>query len=282
MLHFEVNNELVKLKTNWEEINLLEAINVLKISLTLPESLRAIYAEKLSEEPDEDKVEKLLSSITEEETFKTIPVVYGNLIKALSDISPKTLNQIPSESRRALYAQYIQPIVLGLLFAPTYEYKSPRFFEFEGVKYFLPNVLKIEDLEVPGIDLTAIEFTEAADLQIAASQMEAGRLENASKIVAILCRPEGEEYDEKVMLQRALSFQKLPMSVVWEVFFCLRESLIILQLHAQRSFLGQEIRKAKNHSKSKHTVGILQLLKLPKQERLAALKKLRSRKLKIS
>ena len=71
---------------------------------------------------------------------------------------------------------------------------------------------------------------ETDDILKAAHDMDGGRLDVAANIVSILCRPKAEDgkvekYDEARSLERAQTFLDLPMSIVWEVFFCTHEQL---------------------------------------------------------
>lgn len=109
--------------------------------------------------------------------------------------------------------QVIRPLyLLGL-----YEPRNIREFEFEGTKYLLPKFSSdgFGGL-LPMAEETTEAFAESNDLYMA--------LENPYQalplIVAILCRPEGEQYDELKARERAEVFKGLSCSVAFEVFFC--------------------------------------------------------------
>lgn len=98
-----------------------------------------------------------------------------------------------------------------------YEPRSCDGFDFEGVRYCMPvSVTDGFGGYMPMAELTAEEWAESNDLRIASSHP----VEYAHFIVAILCRPEGEPYNEKTARARAEKFKALPCSLALDVFFC--------------------------------------------------------------
>lgn len=264
MVNISVNSIPYRLKDQWRDITLQEAIELYKLAMKIPEYIRDAYGEQLKDEPDQKRIDKLLAQITIEDQRKHLPTIYGEMIELLSNIPSEVLNNIWSEQRKAVYDRYLSPLVLGLLFWPNFESNGKEYFTHKGKRYYLPKSLELFGYNRPGVDLTALEFCEYSDLQIASDHMEEGRLAHASKIIAILCRPEGEKYDEVVCGRRSNEFLTLTMDKVWEVFFSLIDSAIILQ---QRSLLStlQAENQAESGLKSKLTVGMRALLKLPKR-----------------
>lgn len=116
------------------------------------------------------------------------------------------------------FAPAFEMNVLRPLYHPgLYEPNEFDGFDFEGVRYRMP--LSIADGfggVMPMADTTAEEWAESNDLRIASARP----VEYMHLIVAILCRPEGEAYDEKVARERAERFRQLPCTVALDVFFC--------------------------------------------------------------
>lgn len=110
-------------------------------------------------------------------------------------------------------------------------------FDFEGETYLLPK-FSADGFggEMPMAEETADTFAESNDLYLACENA----LDNMPLIVAILCRPEGEEYDEKVARERAEAFKRLPMSVALEVFFCK-----LIRMSTFLGFMGEHLEKLK-------------------------------------
>lgn len=65
-------------------------------------------------------------------------------------------------------------------------------------------------------DETAESWAESNDLYLASENP----YDCMALIVAILCRPEGEKYDEMKARERAEEFRQLPAYIAFEVFFC--------------------------------------------------------------
>jgi hypothetical protein len=91
-------------------------------------------------------------------------------------------------------------------------------------------------MEVPGVGLSALQFTQSADFFSAMNKVAEGAYDKMRYAIAILCLPKGEKYDEQKMFERAELFEDLPMSVVWEVFFFIQHSLERSVVHTLNSF----------------------------------------------
>ena len=98
-----------------------------------------------------------------------------------------------------------------------YEPKGIKSFEWDGVEYHLPKMTAdgFGGL-LPMAEETAESWAESNDLHIASENP----YECMPLIVAILCRPEGEPYNELTARQRSEVFKQLPVSIAFEVFFC--------------------------------------------------------------
>jgi hypothetical protein len=276
MIKLEIHSEQVNLKDQWSDITLKEAIALYKVAKKLPDHVVSLYEEKLKDKPDEKLIDQLSEKITIEEHQKKLPQIYGELIALLSNIRPELLKKLGPGERRVLYDHFLAQFVLGLLFWPAYKSEGIAYFSYKGTKYFLPMSSTLHNYIRPGVDLSALEFTEVADLQIAANHLEEGRFTHASKIIAILCRPKGETYDEQICGNRANEFLSLTMDKVWEVFFSLVECTIISQQHSLLSTLQAELDQLKD-SKLKHTAGTPALSRLRKLVPLVHSKKLKKR-----
>jgi hypothetical protein len=109
-----------------------------------------------------------------------------------------------------------------------YEPKGIKSFEWNGVEYHLPKMTAdgFGGL-LPMAEETAESWAESNDLHIASENP----YECMPLIVAILCRPEGEPYNELTARQRSEVFKQLPVSIAFEVFFCkLTQTITIASL----------------------------------------------------
>jgi hypothetical protein len=108
-------------------------------------------------------------------------------------------------------------IIRPLYMLGVYEPIGIESFEWEGVEYKLPRMTAdgFGGL-LPMSDETAESWAESNDLYLASENP----YDCMALIVAILCRPEGEKYDEMKARERAEEFRQLPAYIAFEVFFC--------------------------------------------------------------
>lgn len=200
-----------------------ESLDAEKISI--PYNLEALTIGQAQEiykalAEDEDYTDYLSGNIKEEvwssalldyarKAMRVIAVVGGfdkSAVDALTD--EEVIRFAPNFELQVLRPLY----QLGM-----YEPREFEGFDFEGVHYRMP--LSINDGfggVMPMADTTAEEWAESNDLRVACSNPG----EYMHLIVAILCRPEGEKYNERVARERAERFKQLPCSVALDVFFC--------------------------------------------------------------
>lgn len=246
MLRIKYHNRPTYIKTKWKELTLHEGKALLAIAKKLPGSIQELYRLKtLKEEGNAKREKQLLKQIKKEDEVKNLPLLYRQMIKIVSGLTDKELRHMWPGEIASLYYQYVMKFAVGLLVIPTYRAEGIRSFKHKGERYYLPASAEILDQNIPGVELTALEFTEVADLQLAADYP----LENAEKIIAILCRPQRdgkiEAYNEQRCMKRAQSFESLPMSVVWEVFFCSARWSHIFAQYTQISSLEKQLEAKK-------------------------------------
>jgi hypothetical protein len=88
-------------------------------------------------------------------------------------------------------------------------------FEVKGVEYLMPSKHMQES--------TLIEFAESAQFQEDLKELKAGNYIAILDIMSVLCRPKGEQYDEKNNAKRKKIFSSLSMDVAINVgFFLIR------------------------------------------------------------
>lgn len=244
-------------------------------------NLYTVYAKSKGAEDEETKkdIAEFAKDVTDEDTIKNFPVFYGKIIKCLSDIPNEIINKIDAGNRVAFYQQYCFKFVFGVLHFPfDFVAKGITEFTHHDITYYCPKSKTVLGEVKPFADRTAIEFAEAADLELFSNKLDGGKFECAANIIAVLCRPmveismskakekyngqtikqirkhtkedylKLEPYNEDTCLKRAETFHDLPMNIVWEVFFCLVQQSILLNqniaissLEAGLKALRQEI-----------------------------------------
>ena len=260
---------------SWDDFTLEKGIELSTICKQIPPKLKELY--DLKAEKQTDKVKELynhkFNKLTDRELIKTFPMFYGKVLRCLSDMPQRTVNKCLWEFRHAVYTEYLEKYVIGVMYAPyDIELKDVESFEHKGVKYYLPKSRLKMGQNVPMADAQVLEFTEAADLQLFSKDTEAGQLTYAANIISILARPKGEEYDEEVSLKRAEEFMQLPMRTVLNVFFSSIEHFNIYYQSTLQSGISKEL-EAQRHLKNRGLKGLVGTLldkKLHRKESLTS------------
>jgi hypothetical protein len=251
MISVKINGKDYQIKNDWKDITIQEAASVLNIKI--PDSLKKCYdvsfqSSHLPEEEYNKKVDEVTKEISIEDQFKAIPGYFSEVLEVLSDIPHEVVLKTDVVSIKTLYHSYLKPVVEGMYFTPmNYKPIDITYFDFEGERFLLPTNKTIFGKSVPMADISALEFTESADLLIHVSAMTKDRdFARVANLISILCRPEGEEYNEKVSLERAERFKKLTMDLTWDVFFSLIAPLVIAGQSVLISSLQKEVQKGKD------------------------------------
>ena len=251
MIVLKLNGTTYKAVSDWSDMTISQAAALL--SIRMPDTLKDIYTQyrnpgNLSPEENKKRIEELEVSMSFEDQHKNLPMYFSHVIEALSDIPGDILKKTDINSIKVLYHTYMKQFVEGVHFYPLgYQYHDISSFDFRGETYYLPVNREIFAEAVPMVDVTALEFCESADLMIHVSTLSTQReFSRVANIIAILCRPKGEEYNETVSLERAKDFLELPMDLCWNVFFSLITPLIIAGQCAQISLLEEIVKEGEN------------------------------------
>lgn len=239
MVQLTVEGKKYSCFNEWKEMPSSKAVELATLcnkEMPLPlKSLYEIYSKSTGVDDVETKkkADEQFAKETDEDFIKNFPAFYGKVIKCLSDIPREVIDKILPESRSAFYSQYCFKFVFGVLHFPfDFVPKGISQFTHHEVTCHLPKSKTILGKVRPFADRTAIEFAEAADLELYSKQLDGGKFECAANIIAVLCRPMGingiEPYNEDTCLKRAETFHDLKMDIVWEVFFCLTQQSILL------------------------------------------------------
>lgn len=110
-------------------------------------------------------------------------------------------------------------------------------FEFEGREYELPSPL------MKGSSL--IEYLQSVQFQNLTAELQNGYYKSLPKVVAILCRPKGEDYNSEIIDERAKLFEQLPTSIAINVGFFLNKLNSILLNYSLAYTASQQLSKLK-------------------------------------
>ena len=210
MINIFINNQCYSCPTSWDDITLQQAVALDEFTENLSKEVKDRLAAKYEPSaerdiPDTDS--QTMLQIFEQKLFALLCKIPENVVQ---QTDPKQINRIVD--------QYLIHFATGMIFEPDYEPRHIQSFEWEGERLFLPKSdTDLQNIEMPLAQVSAIELCEATDLY------NADRILQAAMIIAILCRPEGEQYDENKAKLRAKTMGTLPMSIALEVFFCLSQ-----------------------------------------------------------
>ena len=258
MAELKINGEVYTIADNWDDIDIQDAINALGFGM--PSKLRKLYGWLYKSEGDQPSFSKRDNNVV-------MPKFYRKAILLLSDIPVELVNLLSPEDRTKIYSEYVEKLIVGLHYdGNTYTYVKPEFFEHRGTKYYFPESIELFGEERPMFKEPFLTWAEVDDLFKEAHNLDCGKFSAAANIVSIMCRPKNdngeiETYNEATSLERAKTFLDLPMSVVWEVFFCTREQLDIFSKTTayKRVTVGYGQPLPKIEPKSAHSVGIITL-----------------------
>jgi len=211
----EINDIKYNIK-NWSLLTIQDAEKL--SALDLPEKMRDLYT--AGNKKDFEEVQKTFT--TEDEM--NFGEYAGDVLRIVSDIPEELIKYMQYFDRNDLYEAYCRELIMDLVSTVlSYKPRPIESVEFKGEVFFLPKTLKIFDKFLPGHSEKSLTFVEGQALFKAyAETQEKG---NLRMLIAIYCRMESEKYDENVAIARSEQFGELPMSVAWEVFFCISELL---------------------------------------------------------
>jgi hypothetical protein len=203
----------IKVK-DWTELTIEEAIKI--VQLPMP----PMFVNLLRSKTVDEYVERFdsLSAIDRIEFTKYI----GDLLIICTNLTPEQVDLLQFYDRQAIFDNYLRKYVTSLFSnAPIFEPHGVEFFEHAGIRYEMPKSIKLYDDIMPMAGTEALQFIEGMNIAKAFYDMEQKGIEALPQLIAIYCKPEGEQYDEQKVISRAVEFKKLPMSIAWEVFFCI-------------------------------------------------------------
>ena len=204
--------EKVQIPERWEEITLDHYADFIEATSKLQKKLQ-------QEEKEDSNLFDIVQNYRPE---------FNAMFSAFTGIDSSLVNKIKADNIATIYMH-----IRGFLDPP--EAKEIKSFVFQDAEYMLPtqktdyfgNVLKFGNS-------TFGEVVEAMQIQEMSQQFIDNNYLALPYQIAILCRLKGEEYDDQNTIERAKLFQKLPMSIVWNIaFFLIRhknKSMSLLNL----------------------------------------------------
>jgi len=223
MIKVTIEGKEYELKNKWDDLTLEEYEQVCKVKI--PSSLKKKYELML-----QGKFEEVQDG-SYRDIVKTHPKFFGEIIALCSNIPKEVIQYLHWIVRTKLYNEFLAhfvesqlstfPLIIddkGVL--QYFEGCDATSFILNGEQYYLPESLQYGGVKVPMYKEKIATFAEAADIEIAVHDFAEKGVEAMAQFCAVYLRKEGEEHTDELVIARTEQFKKLPMSVVWEVFFC--------------------------------------------------------------
>lgn len=197
MLKVKIEGEVYKFPTGWEQITIEKYIK---------------FQELLSQYDEET-----LQSFMQDDKDQTEFILFcAKVVAFWGGINDDTINKCDIND---IYNAFNK---LSKFFELPDIDKEFKGFKYKGDEYLLPEQLMKGS--------TLIEFLEGMQLEKSAEELKAGNWAVLPKIIAILARPKGEEYDSNKLDIRALMFNNLTMDIVTNIaFFLTRQNSTLLR-----------------------------------------------------
>ena len=167
----------------------------------LPDGIKGYYGALLAGKDSELKESEALY------------VFFGKTLSILANMPQELSQRIAAEDIDMLRDKIFDALIVTLLIAPVYESSQMEKFEWGGEVFYLP----ISDIDVVG-DRMPYASGIAKEMCVASDVCIGANFRLAALTVAILCRPQGEEYNENAAKKRAKIFEGLPAAIYLEVF----------------------------------------------------------------
>jgi hypothetical protein len=224
MIRITINKKRFFGVYSWEEMTLQRFCDL--ASIPMPDGYEGyIIADGKFSTENIDEYIHAVEKITDKQLKEDFPAYYRKVILCLSDI-PESL--LSDELVNDLYEWHFKPFVLSLIYntpvihfcgqVQQYQPETVKWFRV-GLNWFkLPETVRVMDQDIPLANEPIISYSEASDI-FRGMRISSGDVKRLSLFMAIYCRKRGEKYSERNALERQPLMMRVPMSIVWSVFF---------------------------------------------------------------
>ena len=241
MIRIRIGRKKYRGVYRWDDIPLSQFCDL--AGITMPEGYEEYILADGNYSPETiDNYVDAVMNITPEQT-EGFTRYYRKVIGCLTNIPVEVINSLSTERVNELYEYYFRPFVVSILYnAPVihfmgqikdYEPPPVRSFKVRGRRYYLPQTVNIMEQDIPLAEEPIITYSEASDI-FRGMRISRNDVRRLALFMAIYCRRLFERYDERKALERQDVMMRVPMSVVWTVFFYtvrrLGESTLTIQL----------------------------------------------------
>ena len=260
MIQIKVGNKTFKGIYSWSDITIQQFAEL--AAIPMPDGYESfILADGKFSMEDLNKYVEEVSKITDKQLNEDFPEYYRKVVACLTNIP---IEKLDFEKVNQLYDYYFKPFVVSILYhAPVihfmgqikpYEPLQFKSFRIGLQKFYLPETVIIMDQLIPLAKEPVITYVEACGM-VRGLKFTKEDINRLAWFMAIYCRRKGERYDEQNVIERQEMFMKIPMSIVWSVFFyTLRRlpdsSLIILLFGKLPKTIAEIVSEVKTYKNS--------------------------------
>jgi hypothetical protein len=227
MIKIKIGKKRFKGVYSWNDVTLQKFTEL--ASIPMPDGYEAyILADGKFDHDQKDSVDyytNVVLALTDKQINEDFPAYFKKVCLCLSNVPERYLSD---DLVQSLYDWYFRPFVVALLYhAPvihflgelkTYEPETVKRFRIGLQRFYLPEVVIVMEQGIPLAKEPILSYSEASDIfrDMKVTKQDVQRL---ATFMAIYCRKKGEDYNEAKVLERESLFMRVPMSVVWSVFF---------------------------------------------------------------
>lgn len=264
MIQIKVGNKTFKGIYSWSDITIQQFAEL--AAIPMPDGYESfILADGKFSMEDLNKYVEEVSKITDKQLNEDFPEYYRKVVACLTNIP---IEKLDFEKVSQLYDYYFKPFVVSILYhAPVihfmgqikpYETKQFKSFRLGLQKFYLPETVTIMDQLIPLAKEPIITYVEACGT-VRSLKFTKEDIKRLAWFMGIYCRKKNERYDEQNVIERQEMFMKIPMSIVWSVFFyTLRRlpdsSLIILLFGKLPKTIAEIVSEARDYKSLVHSV----------------------------
>ena len=216
MINLKVGEHQCAIPESWKEINLKDYTKIFEI----------INQNKFNEPSDD-----IQGNMTDDER-KTLELERGlhnirvnrKVFAEFTGIDQNIINRVDGNEMAntlTLMAKFLN----GEVEKKALKENERNSFTLKGKEYFFP-IAQMKDTSFG-------DYIEAAQLELLAEKHKAGRVGVIAEQMAVLCRENGEQYDEKLVAKKTKMFGELTMDIVWSFIFFLTKQTNTFKKHIQ-------------------------------------------------
>ena len=210
MFRFAIDHETYSCPTRWQELPVSDAVKLQALVKELPDAVADHFRSLVGPAEEVTPVQG--------DDVGALLDFWRKALHALSGCPLPVLDKTADTDVHALGEHCLTLFVFSLLAAPLYHSEGIEAFNTNGERLVIPATgTDALGNAVPLERITAKEFCDASDITAT------GDLTLAPLLLAVLCRPDGEPYDEEGAKTRARKMGDVPMSIYLEVYTRLME-----------------------------------------------------------